>query len=610
MSFKNLQSFITELSRRGDLVTIDTEVDPRLEMAEIHRRVIAANGPALLFNRVKGKRFPVVTNLFGTKARVDLAFGDRPKDFVQRLAALPEELMPPTAGKLWRERKLGMSLLKIGMRNRRRAAVLAHQVPGADLTTLPALTSWQDDGGPFITLPLVHTLYGHHKPDNLGMYRVQIHDAKEAGMHFQIGKGAGFHLHQAESEQRPLPVNIYLGGPPALILSAIAPLPENVPELMLTSLVLGKRLERGRFRNLRDLSSLLTEHPAPVAEAEFCLSGIVPPGVRRPEGPFGDHYGYYSLQHDYPVFRPHAIFHREGAIYPATVVGKPRQEDFYIGDYLQELLLPILPKVMPGVRDLWSYGETGYHALTSAVLKERYGRESLSSVFRILGEGQLSLTKFLIGIDQPMDLRDFRKVLTHVLERVNWQTDLFVFAETSMDTLDYAGPAVNKGSKGVILGLGPKRRDLPCEFRADQLDPRIRGVKVFAPGCLVVEVASFASDRDVAALVPKMPAFSDWPLLVVVDSAQKAAASEAAFLWTTFTRFDPASDIHAADAQLVQNKVVYRGPIAIDARMKPWYPGELFCDPDTAATVTRRWQEYFPAKNVTMGASEYGHLYA
>jgi UbiD family decarboxylase len=609
MSFGNLHAFVSELRRRGELVVVEAEVDPRLELAEIHRRVIAAGGPALLFQRVKGKSFPVVTNLFGSKARVDLAFGDRPKDIVRRIAALPEELLPPTAGKLWRERDLGLSLLKVGMRERHDAPVLQSRVPNADLTALPAITSWLEDGGPFITLPLVHTRYGDKRPDNLGMYRMQIHDANEAGMHFQIGKGGGFHLHEAEADGRPLPVNVYLGGPPALILSAIAPLPENVPELLLASLVLGKKLERGRFKDAQDLAAQLEAHPSPVAQAEFCLTGVVPPGVRRPEGPFGDHYGYYSLRHDYPVFRPHAIFHRPGAIYPATVVGKPRQEDVYIGDYLQELLIPILPKVMPGVRDLWSYGETGYHSLAGAVLRERYGREALSSVYRILGEGQLALTKFLLGVDQPIDLRDFRAVLTHVLERVEWETDLFVFAETAMDTLDYAGPQVNKGSKGVILGLGPRKRELPREFRGELSDARIRRVEVFGPGCLVVETAGFKEDRAVVEAIPTLAAFKDWPLLVVVDDARKAAGSVAAFLWTTFTRFDPASDIYAADAKLVRNKVVYKGPIAIDARMKPWYPDELFCDPETAGLVTRRWSDYFPDHKVEMGASDYGHLY-
>jgi UbiD family decarboxylase len=603
MTFRNLGSYLAALRARRDHVEISAPVDPYLELAEVHRRVIAAGGPALLFTNVKGKSFPVATNLFGTRARVELAFGDRPRKLVERLAAAPEELLPPTPQRLWGFRDVGLALARVGARRSRAAPVLQEAVPGADLTALPAITSWKEDGGPFVTLPLVHTSYGHGKPDNLGMYRVQIHDAHETGMHFQIGKGGGFHLHEAERDGRPLPLNLYLGGPPSLILSAIAPLPENVPELMLASLVLGERLAKAKN----------PDGPIDiVAEAEFCISGEVPPGVRRPEGPFGDHYGYYSLKHDYPVFRPRAIRHRRGAVYPATVVGKPRQEDFFLGDYLQELLGPLLPKVMPGVADLWSYGETGYHSLAAATLKERYGREAMGSVFRILGEGQLSLTKFLLGVGagpgpRP-DLRDFRAVLVHILERVEWEKDLAVFANTSMDTLDYTGPAVNKGSKGVILGLGEVKRTLPSAFSGDLPSSLARRAIVYAPGCLVVEVPSYKDAPDHVAALARHSGLVDWPLVVAVDDAAKATRSDASFLWTTFTRFEPAGDIHAAESRLERNRIAYKGPIAIDARMKPWYPDELFCDPDTASLVTRRWSEYFPSGAVAMGDSDIAHL--
>lgn len=606
MTFRNLGEFLAALRQRGDLVTVDALVDPHLELAEVHRRVIAAGGPALLFTNVKGKRFPVATNLYGSKARVDLAFGERPKDLVRRIAALPDELMPPSLGKLWGARGLAREALRIGFR-RGGAPVMAETIAEADLTQLPAITSWSDDGGPFLTLPLVHTEAPHNggphpkKPDNLGMYRVQIHDARETGMHFQIGKGGGFHLHEAERVGKPLPVNIYLGGPPALTLAAIAPLPENVPELLLASLLLGERLQRTAIGN---------SNPSVVSEAEFCLVGEVPPHIRRPEGPFGDHYGYYSLQHDYPVFRPRAIYHRTGAIFPATVVGKPRQEDFFLGDYLQELLSPLFPLVMPAVRDLWSYGETGYHSLAGAVFHERYGREALSACFRVLGEGQLSLTKFILGTDAPLDLKQFTKVLVHVLERVEWEKDLVIFAGTSMDTLDYAGPEVNKGSKGVLLGLGAKKRELPRSLAEDLPSALVKKARVFAPGCLVVEVAGFATAPKVVEEIVRLPALTrgGWQLIVAVDDANRAARNEASFLWTTFTRFEPAGDIHAAETTLHRNGVRHKGPILIDARMKPWYPRELFCDDKTAATVTSRWKEYFPSAHVAMGDSDEGHL--
>lgn len=598
MRYPNLSTFMADLRARRDLIEITEPVDAYLEIAEIHRRVIAAGGPALLFTNVKGKAFPVVTNLFGTKNRVDLAFGDGPKDLVRQIASVPEELLPPTASKLWKHRGLAGSLIKVGMRRTGRAPVMAHKIPHADLTALPALTSWEEDGGPFLTLPLVHTASNQAKPDNLGMYRVQIHDAQETGMHFQIGKGGGFHLYECEKENRPLPLNIYLGGPPAMILAAIAPLPENVPEVLLASLLMGARLGRAKWREAA---------PEPVAEAEFCLTGIVPPGVRRPEGPFGDHYGYYSLKHDYPVFRPSAIYHRKGAVFPATVVGKPRQEDFFLGDYLQELLIPLIPKVMPSVVDLWSYGETGYHALAGAVFKERYGRESLSAAFRILGEGQLALTKFLLGVDKPMDLRDFKKVLTHVLERTDIAKDLLVVSETSMDTLDYTGPAVNKGSKGVLLGLGEARRTLPRT--APSPSGPVRRCEVYSPGCLVIEVPGYADDRDIVRELASRPEFKDWPLLIAVDNAARTVQTDAAFLWTTFTRFEPAADIYAGSSKMERNKIVYGGPLLIDARMKPWYPKELFCDSATATLVNEKWNRYFPDGKVVMGDSDLGHVF-
>jgi 3-polyprenyl-4-hydroxybenzoate decarboxylase len=291
------------------------------------------------------------------------------------------------------------------------------------------------------------------------------------------------------------------------------------------------------------------------------------------------------------------------------VVGKPRQEDFFIGDLLQELLAPLFPLVMPGVRDLWSYGETGYHSLAAAVVRERYKREAMASAFRVLGEGQLSLTKFLLVTDRPVDLRDFRATLEHVLARTRPDTDLFVFSNLAMDTLDYTGPAVNEGSKGVWLGLGDPVRDLPREFRpASPPPPEVTDVRVFCGGCLVVGGPAAADDPGAAARLAAHPAFRGWPLVVLTDEPKRAAASSINFLWTTFTRFEPAADIHAAATRVVRHHVVHEPPVLIDARRKPGFPKELACDPDTAALVTRRWSEYFRGGGVAMGDAESAHL--
>ena len=598
MGFPDLRTFIDQLRRDGDLVTVEAGVDSNLEVAEIHRRVIAAGGPALLFNNVARSDFRLVTTLFGTSRRAELAFGERPLRLVRRLVELAETLLPPSAAGLWGARDVGLDLLKVGTRRVPKGPVTERVGSTARLDRLPALTCWPEDGGPFITLPLVYTKHPDRHGHNLGMYRMQVHDARSAGMHWQIGKGGGYHYAVAEARGQSLPATVFLGGPPALILSAIAPLPENVPELLLASLIAGERLPQVHGHG---------PHPL-IATAEFALMGEVPPHVRRPEGPFGDHYGYYSLTHDYPVFEVQRIAHRADAIFPATVVGKPRQEDFYIGDLLQELLSPLFPLVMPAVERLWSYGETGYHSLGAAVVKQRYRREAMASAFRILGEGQLSLTKFLLVTDRHVDVRNFKATLEHILARTNTETDLYVFSNLSMDTLDYTGPAVNEGSKGVWLGLGDPVRDLPRQFNAATLPSGVSDVRVFCGGCLLVNAPPYAAEPGAAARLAGEAVFAGWPLVVISDEPARAAASSMNFLWTTFTRFEPAADIHAAGRLIVRNHVAYRGPVVIDARLKPGFPKELTCREDIAQLVTRRWNEYFPSGRVAMGDSERAHL--
>ena len=597
-TFSNLRTFIDQLRRDGDLAVVDSRVTARLEVAEIHRRVIAAGGPALLFTNVEGAAFPLVTNLFGTARRAELAFGSRPERLIKRLVGLAETILPPTLGKLWGARDLAFEAMKVGTKSRSSGPVTEVVTSDVRLDRLPVLTTWPEDGGPTMTLPVVLTRHPGTDVPNLGMYRLHVHNARTTGMHWQIGKGGGFHYMVAEANNEALPVTVFLGGPPSLILSAIAPLPENVPELLLASLIAGEKLATCAGPGAHAL----------IADAEFALIGKVPPKIRHPEGPFGDHYGYYSLLHDYPVFEVSHLAHRRDAIYPATVVGKPRQEDFFIGDLLQELLSPLFPLVMPTVTSLWSYGETGYHSLAAAVVKQRYRREAMVSAFRILGEGQLSLTKFLIVLDREVDLTDFKAVLTHLLERTQPETDLFVFSNVSMDTLDYNGPVVNEGSKGVWLGVGDPVRKLPREFRPAVGPPHdARDPRVFCPGCLVVGAPGLADDPGAAARFAEHPAFSDWPLVVVTDDPARTSASAINFLWTTFTRFEPGADVHAAAKRIVRNHVTFTPPIVLDARLKPGFPKELFADEATAATVTKRWKEYFPS-GVAMGDAAKGHL--
>lgn len=585
MSFANLREYLEILKRDGDLKIIEAQVDPYLELAEIHRRVIEQEGPALLFTNVKGSPFPVVTNLFGTDRRVDLAFGPKPEALMKTIIGATDRIMPPTPKAIWGERGLIWDMLKVGMKtvSKSNAPILGEVRKSKPLAGLPAITSWQEDGGPFVTLPLVYTeSLKSRKQHNLGMYRMQIFDDSTTGMHWQIHKGGGFHYYEAEQRGEALPVSVFLGGPPALIASAIAPLPEHLPELLMASLILGEKLPM--------VNDPQGGHRMP-AEAEFVISGKVPPHLRRPEGPFGDHFGYYSLIHDFPVFQVSHMWHRKDAIYPATIVGKPRQEDYYLGEFLQRLLAPAFPMVMPGVRELWAYAEAGVHALAAAVVRESYSREALSTAFSILGQGQLTLTKFLMLTDQPIDLSRFDVLMETVLERFQPATDLFVFDETSHDTLDYTSGKLNHGSKAVMLGVGDPVRKLPSQYTEGTIE-EITNVKPYCRGCLVVSGAAYEQEPQLAErLLERLSARgTEWPLIILADDANMAEG-QTAFLWTVFTRFNPADDIYAS-AEIKRHHFGYRLPIVIDARMKPGYPDELFPREDIVKLVDSRWNEY------------------
>lgn len=584
---QDLQTYLDILKKESELLVIEAPVSPYLEIAEIHRRVISRGGPALLFTNVQSSAFPVATNLFGSRRRLELAFGRRPQNFVAGMVRAAETMLPPTLEKLWSMRGLFGQALKVGTRYVKTAPVMEVYQSPPRLTELPLLTSWHSDGGPFVTLPLVYTEHPDGRGHNLGMYRIHRYDDATTGIHWQIHKGGGYHYHAAEQRNEPLPVSLFIGGPPALMMAAIAPLPENIPELMLASLLQGKKLELARDPH----------HPQPViAHVEFAVKGIVPPRIRRPEGPFGDHYGYDSLAHDYPVFRVSHLYHRRQAIYPATVVGRPKQEDFFIGDFLQDLLSPLFPLVMSGVRQLKTFGETGFHCLAAARVQDRYPREAFASGLRILGEGQLSLTKFLIITDGDIDVADFKTLWRHVLERVEWRRDLFVFANVSQDTLDYTGPSVNKGSKAMLMGLGREPlRQLSSTF-SGSLPAGCSRPEVFLPGTLVVQGQSYETDPQLPERLAKTPGLADWPLIILVDDSAAATENLQEFLWTVFTRFEPAADIHAAATQVRRFHVELEQPVVFDCRMKPWYTQVLEVDPETKQKVDSKSIDILPAE--------------
>ncbi|MDH5559344.1 MAG: UbiD family decarboxylase [Deltaproteobacteria bacterium] len=584
MSRKNKALLCTEdftrlLKNNDELWVLDDPVDPDLELAQIQREVNRRKGPAVLFTNVMGTEFPVVTNLYGSVKRIDLAFGDDARKFIASAAGVMMNMLPPNFKKIWNAKDLAFKGLQIGLKRQNKGPGFESLIPGGDMTKLPQIKSWPNDGGGFITLPLVYTQCPVSGKGNLGMYRVQIFDATHAGMHVQIHRGAGFHYFEAEKRNLPLKARIFVGGPPALTVAAIAPLPEDVPELLFASMLMGKKLKIGDFDRFGIPS---------VVEADFSIQGEIFPHERRAEGPFGDHYGYYSLCHDYPFMKVKSVYHRKNAIFPATIVGRPPQEDHFIAEFLQEILEPLFPIVMPNVKKVWAYEESGVHSLAAAVVKNRYYKEAFTAALRILSEGHLSLTKFLFVTDQDCEIRNFKVLLEIVLERADFEKDLFILSNISQDTLDYTGPKVNKGSKGILMGIGPVinqlKRDLDCKLKSAHLKNPV----VFCPGALCVSGVPYIMKKDLAQEVLLEPLAKGFKIIFLLDDAIEACRSPEDFIWHVFTRFEPAADIYG-DQRVERFHIGIKGSVVIDCRMKTWYPPVLEEDPETQRKVLDKW---------------------
>lgn len=598
MGYRSLADAVKDLEQNKHLVRIDAEIDPCLEAAEIQRRVYLAGGPALFFTHVKGCRFPMVSNLFGTMERTRFLFRDSLAS-VRRLVELkvdPSQL----SKRPWRYIGLPATLWSMWIRRVRSGPVIQNETT---LRQLPQLKSWPNDGGPFVTLPQV---YSEH-PDrpgfqnsNLGMYRVQLAGNDyvpdgEVGLHYQIHRSIGVHHAAAVRRGEKLRVNIFVGGPPAMTLAAVMPLPEGLSELLFGAALGG-----------RPVRMISRPGQLPIyADADFCITGTIDPQKTKTEGPFGDHLGYYSLQHQFPYLEVEHVYHRTGAIWPFTVVGRPPQEDTSFGEIIHEITGPVIPSVLPGVKAIHAVDAAGVHPLLLAIGSERYvpyaqertPQELLTIANSILGQGQLSLAKYLFIVaqeDQPdLDIHDIPGYLRHVLERVDWQRDLHFQTRTTMDTLDYSGTGINQGSKVVIAAAGRKRRDLGTEIPSGlSLPDGFRNPRVALPGVLAFEAPKAAqSDQSAEQFCSRMAEVRDrldsFPLIVLVDDSEFAARTLNNWLWVTFTRSNPAADISGIDSFTHEKHWGCRSSLVIDARVKPHHAPPLIEDPQ----VTRRVDE-------------------
>ena len=585
MSFSDLQSFLTHLERQGDLRRVTVEVDPVLEISEIATRVVQEDGPALLFQHVKGSRYPLAINILGSMRRIEATLGMHPAKLGEMLVNTIERLNPPSLKAVLSSRQELWRLMAARKKRVRRAISQEVVEETPDLVQLPIIQCWPGDGGRFITLPLVITQDPlTHRP-NLGVYRLHVYDGQRTGMHWQLQKGGGFHYHEAEKLGQPLEVAAVLGGDPALILSAVLPLPEGLDELAFSGILRGAPTRMVRAKNLS------LEVPA---GAEFVLEGHVPPQERAQEGPFGDHFGHYSEPAPFPVFHVQTITHRKNPIYTAAVVGKPPQEDRAMGDATQEIMRPLVRLVQPEVRDLWAYFEAGFHNLLVIAVESRYTKEPMKTALGLLGNGQVSLTKCAVLVDGDVDVRDFSAVLEQVRRFFRPEHDFLMLPRVPLDTLDFTSFQMHLGSKMVLDATRTGKQAEPVEHvplpDPRSMCPEIQDWRLVENTLLVIQLQEGA--REAITRLQHAEEFRALKMLAAV-SPDVELQDQTSLLWGIFTRFDPARDVQFPSMEMVGAAPVYRGTLGIDATWKPGYPEPLAMTPEIMERVTRRWEEYW-----------------
>jgi len=603
MGYKSLEACIRDLDKTGQLIRIKEEVDPYLEMSSIQLRAYEKGAPAILFEKIKGCEFRAVSNLFGDVNRSKFLFRDT-MDMVQRIALLKKDpilaLKNPTKYFSTPKHLLNALPRKIS----KRSAGLVETT----IDKLPQITCWKNDGGPYVTLPIVYTEDADQPgwmKSNMGMYRIQLGgndfiQNEEIGLHYQIHRGIGVHQSKANAKGLPLKVSIFVGGPPSLSFSAVMPLPEGLPEFAFAGMLGGKRM---RY--------FVEDGYTVCADADFVITGEVMPHDVKPEGPFGDHLGYYSLTHDFPLMKVHKVYHKKEAIWPFTVVGRPPQEDTSFGAMIHELAGETVKLELPGVKAVHAVDGSGVHPLLFAIGSERYTpyvkhrepAEILTQANHILGFGQMSLAKFLFIAaeedNKDLNIHEESAFLHHILERVDWERDLHFYTKTSMDTLDYSGEGLNTGSKVVVAAAGDKRRDLLNDFQAKvQFPEGVTKAKLVAPGILALSCSAFESyDSAEKEMAQWSMAIKDvlgdqmdsLPLLLMCDDADFVSETYNNFLWTTFTRANPSHDIYGIDSYTHKKHWACKGSLMIDTRIKPHHAPPLILDDQ----VEKRVDEIF-----------------
>ena len=586
MRIYSLQDFIKYLDLNGELIRIKAEVDARLEVTEISIRALKEGMPALLFENVKGAKFPLAMNVLASDKRIELALGKHPDRLGEELITFMEEAMPPKPKVFFKHAGITKRIFSTLPRKTCRPTS-QEVVINPDLNDIPVITSWPEDGGPFITLPQVFTYDPHDGKRNVGMYRMQIFDGQTTGMHWQIQKGGGFHYYQARKLGREFEIAVALGTDPALLLATVAALPEGIDEVMFSGFLRGKRTRMVKGK------SVSIKVPA---DAEFILEGTVHLTELRMEGPFGDHFGHYSHASKFPVFHINKVTHRKNPIYPATVVGRPPMEDKYLGNATQQVLGPLIRLIHPEICNLWAYYEAGFHNLLVVSVEERYQKEAMKTALSIMGEGQLSLTKCIVTVSEDVNPRDFNAVLTAIRENFDPTYDFIMIPKVPLDTLDFTSYKMNLGSKMIMdatrSGNADKTKASESEIGSliKIIDNRVLDWNLLGETLLVVSVQD--NGRDVVNKLTKSEELVG-PKIIAAVSPDVDIRNQEQTIWGIFTRFDAERDIMFAEEKLIGISPLFKGKMGIDATWKKGYPAPLVMSDEIVKKVDERWDSYW-----------------
>jgi 4-hydroxy-3-polyprenylbenzoate decarboxylase len=584
MGYQSLEHCLLDLEQHGQLLRIKEEVDPYLEMASIHLRIHEQGGPAILFESVNGSKYRCASNIFGTLERSKFIFRDSLKQ-VQDLIDVKNDPIKAIKSPI-KNFKTGLAALNaLPLKNPLSKPVLYEEIRIQDL---PQIQHWEMDGGAFVTLPQVYTedldQPGIMK-SNLGMYRIQLSgneytQNEEIGLHYQLHRGIGVHQTKANKMGLPLKVSCFVGGPPAHAVSAVMPLPEGISEMTFAG-ILGNRRFRYAYQDGFCVST----------DADFVITGEVYPNEVKPEGPFGDHLGYYSLKHPFPVMRIHKVYARKDAIWSFTVVGRPPQEDTSFGQLIHEMTGSAIKQEIPGLKEVHAVDAAGVHPLLLAIGSERYTpymqtkqpAELLTIANHVLGTGQLSLAKFLfITADDTnqLDSHHIQDYMSYILERIDWTRDIHFYTKTTIDTLDYSGEQINSGSKVVFAAYGDPIRKLNTEIPACL---NAWHSKLIMPGVVATELNKFENYENAKQemeqlnqqLSGSISELKNTPLIIICDDAEFVSTSLNNYLWVAYTRCNPSHDIYGVDSFTEYKHWGCKGPLILDARIKPHHAPPL-----------------------------------